>query len=135
MKKLLLASFLSLSTITAFADPLDATVKAQAITALGYQNQEVQLITNHWASVTNNTDQMRVITVWYKICADNKGCNDEHHYKVKVNPHATWSDGMQLRMGEVYHNRGRYNLTATTTVTGEFGLNKTINNVNYIEIN
>ena len=135
MKKMLLASILALSVTTVFADPLDAIVQAQAVTALGYANQDILLITNHHATVTNNTDDMHVITVWYKICADNKGCNDEHHYKVKVNPHATWSDGMQLQMDEIYHNKGRYNLTATTTVTGEFGLNKTISDNNYIEIN
>lgn len=122
MKKTLLALALGLSVTTSFAAQLDARLETQALRALGFKNTEVTLTTLHKATVTNNTDQVQTIFVFYEICADNKGC-DKRHYKIQVNPHDAWSDGVTMHLYPIYGRAGRFNINGTTQVTGPFGLN------------
>lgn len=123
MKKLLAIGLSTLSLNVMAADITVDELKAIGYETIGLKNHTVYLVTDHFASVTNNTNQVQYITVYYSICADNKGCDTSHHYKIKLIPYGHWQDGIRLSISPNYVNAGHFKVIATTRVVGN-GINQ-----------
>ncbi len=133
MNKLLIAPLCTLVSTACLSSPLTAVLHTQALNSLGLHGQQSYITTLHTAQVTNDSDDIQTITVGYSICADVKGCDYSHHYKVKINPHATWHDGMTLHKYPTYNFAGHYAVTGYTSVSG-LGINQTYPSTGYIDV-
>lgn len=133
MNKLILAPLCTIISTACIASPLSATLHAQALNTIGLHGQQSYLTTLHTAQVTNNSDIVQTITVSYTICADNKGCDYSHHYRVKINPHASWQDGITLHKYPTYNFPGHYAITGYTGISGN-GINQTYPSTGYIDV-
>lgn len=122
-----------LASTQALSAPLEAELITKTFEVSALKNTQTYLTSMHHASVTNNTDQVQPITVSYRICAENKGCDNSHHFRVKVNPHATWQDGTILHLYPTYAVQGNFAVNAYTSVTG-LQLNQTFPAVSYIHV-
>lgn len=107
----------------AFANSLEGRVE----TILYYNKIEhlgvkVNTQSQHYVSVTNNTDKQEKITVVYNLCI-NAVCAKQNPLKIKVNPHATWTDQKTLNFNPYLTYPGLFEITSQTKITGNYGLN------------
>lgn len=133
MNKLIIAPLCTIISTACISAPLTAILHTQALNTLGIHGQQSYITTLHTAQVTNDSDIMQLVTVSYAICADNKGCDYSHHYRVKINPHAIWKDGIALHKYPTYNFAGHYAITGSTSISGN-GINQIYPSTGYIDV-
>jgi hypothetical protein len=135
MNKILLFAALLFSSAT-FASQLEADLHTYVSNLIANIGIPANAQTTHHALVNNTTDVGMDVMVYYKICADNNGCDDSHHYKIHINPHSIWQDGLNLHLYPIYNRVGRFIVTGSTIVTGNGLENGRVENVStgYIDV-
>lgn len=119
MKKILLSSLLGLATMNCLAAPLDGSAEAHVFyNKDGHMGVMTHVSSEHRATVTNNTDRLKTVIVWYKLCI-NSECNDKKKFVINVNPHATWSDGLKLDLEGYLINPIPYAVSASTQIIND----------------
>lgn len=118
---------LLLGLLIASGNVLAAPLEGSVNTILHYNKIEhmgvkVDTSSNHYASVTNNTDKIETITASYNLCI-NGICAKQNPLKIRVNPHATWTDQKTLNFNPYLTYPGLFAITSQTKITGNYGLN------------
>jgi len=91
---------------------------AEPIDMNGNKNQIMNVISRHSIEIENDSGKTQDYNYYFKICAQNQGCND-YHNKIKLNPDSKFKDSKNVLLQAMYRNQGNYQIIATSFVSSE----------------